>query len=311
MQDAQPPAITLESVQPSQHLPQSPTLPADRPALAIEVLPATHRDRPTWAVLGKVRLTERQSQLYGPHADQVLRLVAFDPRSGRVLHADLAGPHAPSLGRSTHFQPPPPPIAPDGAILPTTFGFNFNVDALALLNPPADAAVYTLVAWIEDLVSEARTIAVPEDKARFPGPPVMVEPSVTSPINVRRNPRSPPQVRDTISALAAPPSEEPEQRIGRVLVSIGPGVLPAVPEGVEGAPKHVAIIAQTAMDRRIVVRTIRLPGAVFDATGAGEFDVEAADLFPPDTPRQPVFVLILAGQKTSQPVTLIPPGWKE
>jgi hypothetical protein len=311
MQDAQPPAVVLESIEPSQQLPQSPTLPAGRPGLAIEVLPASNRGRPTYAVLGTVRLTVRQSQLYGPDADQVLRLVAYDPRSGRVLHADLAGAHAPPLGQSTHFEPPPPPRAPDGAILPTTFGFNFNVDALGLLNPPADAAVYTLVAWIEDLVSDVRTIAVTEDKARFPGPPVLVEPSVSSPINVRRDPRSPPQVRDTISAVGTPPADDPQRNIGRVLVSIGPGVLPSVPEGVEGAPKHVAIIAQTALDRKIAVRTVRLPGVVFDATGAGEFDFEAADLFPPDTRRQPVFVLVLGGQRTSKPVTLVPPGWKD
>lgn len=311
MQDAQPPAIVLDALEPSARLPQSPALPAGKPGLAIELLPASRKDQPTFAVLGVVCLTERQSQLYGPDAKQVLRLVAYDPRSGRVIHADLAGAHTPMLGESTRFQPPKPPKTPGGAALPTFFGFNFNVDAVALLNPPADAAAYTLVAWIEDLVSDPRVLTLPEDKTRFPAPPFFAEPSVSSPVNVRKDPRSPAQIRDTIAATGAPPAEKPGENTGRVLVSIGPGVLPPVPEGVEGAPKHVAIIAQTALDRRIAIKTVRLPGVVFDATGAGEFDFEAADLFPPDTKRQPVFVLVLAGQKVSKPVTLVPPGWED
>jgi hypothetical protein len=238
-------------------------------------------------------------------------VVAFDPRSGRVFHAPIAGPHDPALGPVNKFMPPEPPRAPTGAVLPSGFGFNFNKDLLVSLQLPGEAARYTVHAWIEDLVSNPQIVEVEEDKARFPAKPFIPEASISSPLNIRTVDISPARQKGVIAVRGAPPAESPELRIGRVFASVGPDVLPAVPPGVDGAPKYIAILAQTALDRRVAARTVRLPGAVFDETGCGEFDFEVMDLFPSDTKRQPVFVVILGGQKASETITLVPPGWTE
>lgn len=306
-----PPPIVIEQISASAELPQSPKLPEDRPGLAVRISPARHVGTNTFAVLGTVNLTKRQSLLYGPDARQVLRLVAFDPRTGRIFHASVAGPHDPALGPVNKFTPPEPPRTPTGAVLPSGFGFNFNKDLLSSLQLPGEAARYTVHAWIEDLVSNPQVVEVPEDKVRFPAKPFFPDASISSPLNIRTVDLSPARQKGMIAVRGAPPAENPDLRIGRVFGSIGSEVLPAVPPGVEGAPKYLAILAQTALDRRIAVRTVRLPAAVFDETGCGEFDFEATDLFPPDTKRQPVFVVVLSGQKASEAVTLVPPGWRD
>src|SRR5688572_18078291 len=231
------PPIVIEQITPSSELPQSPRLPEDRAGLAIKIVPARHGGSNTFAVLGTLNLTRRQSLLYGPDARQVLRLVAFDPRSGRIFHATVAGPHDAALGPVNRFVPPEPPRTPSGAILPSGFGFNFNKDLLVGLQLPGEAARYTVVAWMEDLVSNPQIMEVPESKGRFPAKPFLPEASISSPLNIRTVESSPIRQKGVIAVRGALPTENRDQRLGNVFVSVGPEVLPAVPPGVEGAPR--------------------------------------------------------------------------
>lgn len=305
-------AITLEQPLSDALLPQSPALPGGRPAISIRLLPATRKGVPTIAMVGAVDLTRRQSLLYGPDARQVLRIVAFEPRAGQLYHADFAGAHAAGLGPMSRFNPPDPPKAPSGAVLPVGFGFNFVVDLVSVLDLPGDAARYTVVAWIEDLVSEARAINVPAAKTRLPARPRVPDVFALAPDHLAATTLSPPRRKNGLSAKAAPLEAEPERRIGRVFASVGQGVFLPTPPGQQNPPpRHLAVLAQTALDRRLAMIVLRLPPTLLDAAAAGEFDFEVADLFPKDTRRQPVFVTLLAGEQVSEALTIVPPGFRD
>jgi hypothetical protein len=310
----QPPTIErielTSPLAPNPH-PKGPAIP-EKPGIALRFLPATRAGLGTTAVLGAVKLTDRQSNLYQMHSEQVLRLVAFDPALGQLWHRTTLRPHVAVIGPARAFNPArvdPPP----GEKGPKGWAHQFTADFPAAVRLPPDAARYTCVAWLDELVSEPGVVLIEENKARFGSDPVAPEPASSTPVHIRALPNSPERADNSIVLKVAP--SDGDGKIGRVLGSIGPGVLPKVAPGVAAAPKYLAVLLVSALTHQAAARVARLPGAVFDETGCGEFDFEAIDFFPDaqwrsDKP-EPVFVVCIAGGVASKAVTLLPEGWKD
>lgn len=293
-------------------VPQSPAIPP-KPALLFDVVPASRGGVATTGALGALTLTPRQSQVYGANADQFLRLIAFDPMLGQLWHRTTMRPHSAPIGPARAFNPAKPQRPPSGALVPDGYAHQYAVDFPAALSLPADAARYTCVAWLDELVSEPHVCLVDENKTRLGVPPVSAEASSGTPVHIRSGAQSPERADGAISLKAA--ASEEGGKIGRVLGSIGPGVLPKVAPGVAAAPKYLAVLLVSALTHQVAARVVRLPGAVFDETGCGEFDFEAADFFPDARWRyekpEPVFVICIAGGVVSKAITLMPEGWKD
>lgn len=311
MQTAHSDRVALPSVF-SDGVPRSPQIPA-KPALLLQVAPASRDGAPTTGALGAVALTPRQSQVYGANADQFLRLIAFDPMLGQLWQRTTMRPHSAPIGPARAFNPAKPQRPPSGALVPDGFAHRFAVDLPAALMLPADAARYTCVAWLDELVSESSHCLIDENKARFGVPPVSQEPASATPVHIRAGAMSPERVDGKIVLKAAASDEA--GKIGRVLGSIGPGVLPKVAPGVAAAPKYLAVLLVSALTHQLAARVVRLPGAVFDESGCGEFDFEAIDFFPDaiwrfDKP-EPCFAVCIAGGAVSNAITIMPEGWKD
>jgi len=291
--------------------PKGPAIP-DKPGIALRFLPATRAGMSTTAVLGAVKLTDRQSRVYEMQSEQALRLVAFDPAAGQLWQRATVRPHVALIGPARAFNPArvdPPP----GEQTPTGWVHQFSADFPAAVRLPGDTARYTCVAWLDELVSEPSVLLIEENKARFGGEPVSPEPASATPVHIRAVAGSP-QRGDGKIVLKATPSDG-DGKIGRVLGSIGPGVLPKVAPGVAAAPKYLAVMLLSALTHQVAAKVVRLPGAVFDESGCGEFDFEVIDFFPDAKWRyakpEPCFAICIAGGTVSNAVTIMPDGWKD
>jgi hypothetical protein len=311
MQTTQPERVAIPSIF-GDGVPRCPQIPA-KAALMLNVVPAARDGAPTTGALGAVTLTPRQSQVYGARSDQFLRLIAFDSLTGQLWQRTTMRPHAAPIGPARAFNPAKPPRPPSGALVPDGFAHQFAVDLPAALSLPADAARYTCVAWLDELVSEASVCLVEENKARFGVPPVSPEPASATPVHIRAVAGSPERADGKVVLKAAP--SDSDAKIGRVLGSIGPGVLPKVAPGVAAAPKYLAVLLVSALTHQLACKVARLPGALFDESGCGEFDFEAIDFFPDVTWRyekpEPCFAICVAGGTVSNAVTIMPEGWKD
>lgn len=281
--------------------PLAPKLPPEGPAIDFALAPALYRGRATTALLGSCRTNKRLAELHGANAVQLVRLIAVDTLTGAVSHADVCDPHAAPPRTLQSLEVPPTDPGEVGA---DWVGFAFNADLADQLGLPKAAANYTVVAWLEDLVSPARSLLMQEDKQRPGQPGAAPRPSVLSPVNIRTTPQSPERVKGRITLAAAPAEKRPA--IGVVRGSIGPGILPKVPEGVMARPKFLTVAVKTALDHRFAVHNVVLPGVV-DETGCCEFDFAVEELFDPPPRPQPVFAIAIAGAAVSDPVRLDPP----
>lgn len=281
--------------------PGAPTLPPGGPAIDFALAPAVYRGRATAALLGACRTNKRLAELHGPNAVKLIRLIAIDTLTGAVSHNDVSDPHAapPALLKSLEVPPTDP-----GNVGADWVGFSFNADLSDQLGLPKSAGSYTVLAWLEDLVSPVHPLVMQEDKQRPGQPGTPPKPSVLSPVNIRTTPESPERAKGRITLTASPAPKRPA--IGVVRGSIGPGILPKVPEGVMARPKFLTVAVKTALDHRFAVHNVVLPGLV-DETGCCEFDFNVEELFDPAPTPQPVFAIAIAGQVASDPVRLDPP----
>lgn len=280
--------------------PASPVIPANQTGIDFNLVPAVRNKRLTVALLGTARTPARQAELYGTAATQLIRIVAVDKTTGAVIHHHCEIGHAIPLKKLTQPDPPPPP---PGVGKTNWVEFCFNMDLAIQLGMPKDAAVYSIFAWMEDVVSPVHSLILDEDKTRPGQPGQSAKLTVNSPINIRRTPQSPPRQDKHITLIPGRPEER--TAIARVNGSIGPGVLPKSDAGVLPRPKYLVVLAITALDHQVAIHNVVLP-PTFDETGAGEFDFDIAPLFEPPIAPQRVYVAAFAGATLATPIAVEP-----
>lgn len=280
--------------------PLAPTIPPGQAGIDFTLVPAVRGRTITVAMLGSARIPARQAELYGTAATQLIRLVAVDRTTGAVTHYHCAPAHVIPL--PVPAQPDPPPPAP-GMARTNWIEIGLNCDLAAQLGLGKSAGIYSVFAWMEDVVSPVHDLLLDEDKDRPGQPGPMPKLTVNSPINSRRTPDSPDRVERRIVLKHAKP-EKPAS-IARVLGSIGPEVFPKPDANTLPRPKYLVVLAITALEHQVAMANVILP-PTFDAAGAGEFDFDLAALYPEPPKPQRVYVIAFAGNNVSAPLIVEP-----
>jgi hypothetical protein len=281
--------------------PLAPAIPAGSAGIDFTLVPAIRGGtRLTVALLGNARIPTRQAQLYGTTATQLMRVVAVDRTNGAVNHYHCAPSHVVPLPVLDKPDPDPPPA---GTARTNWVGFPFNLDLPSQLGLPQSAGIYSVFAWMEDVVSPVHDLILDEDKTRPGQSGPMPKLTVNSPINSRRTPDSPERVERRIVLKHAKP--EKPAAIARVLGSIGPEVFPKPDANALPRPKYLVVLAITALDHQVAVANVLLP-PTFDQAGAGEFDFDLAALYPDPPKPQRVYVVAFAGTTVSAPLVVEP-----
>ena len=220
----------------------SPRLPGEGPGLDFALRPGRRGGAPTVALLGAVRASGREADIYGGRIAGAVQIVAIDWQSGQVYHAAAERPGAVPL--SMVMKDPEPPAPGEASI--EAIETHFNLDLRGHLGLPAQPANYAVFLWLDQMTSPVRV-------AQLPGPDKRVQPL--------------PKKAGTRVAVSGAAPGKPSNRV-RIQAP--------------GAPAGVIVLTLGYRSRELKWRRVTLPGAagaevdLSDLLGAGKSFVAAA-----------------------------------
>lgn len=145
----------------------TPTLAGDETetALAFNLVPAQGQG-PTVALLAAYRMSGRYADVYGSRIPGAVYVVAVDTANGHIYYNHAEPSHVVPLTAAMDAGS----SAGDSTLV--SIEGHFNVDLAQQLGLPPQEATYAVFLWLDDMVTEVKTVTLPSDPERPGQPPV-------------------------------------------------------------------------------------------------------------------------------------------